>query len=197
MASPSKQSIFKGEGPRIVIREDDLLAHHSVAKGVGGAFEISQVTRTQSAFEILQVTRTPPTPFTCVSRQHEPMCLDPCAIEDDARGRGGERSIRYKCVFSPYSNGHFTHQIRKRPHLVAILSRAHLLRTLAAASPHTPVPRHTLTSRHRQAPQARPRCHHAHLPPHEARTSENVRLNIRRSLVRSQPSSSASFSRKY
>ena len=148
LASPSKQSIFKGEGPRIVIREDDLLAHHSVAKGVGGAFEISQVTRTQSAFEILQVTRTPPTPFTCVSRQHEPMCLDPCAIEDDARGRGGERSIRYKYVFSPYSNGHFTHQIRKRPHLVAILSRAHILRTLAAASPHTPVPRHALTSRH-------------------------------------------------
>ena len=90
------ESIFKGEGPPIVIREDDLRAHHSVAKGVGGAFEISQVTRTQSAFEILQVTRTPPTPFTCVSRQHEPMCLDPCAIEDDARGRGGERSISYK-----------------------------------------------------------------------------------------------------
>ena len=31
-----------------------------------------------------------------VSRQHEPVCLDPCAIEDDARGRGGERSISYK-----------------------------------------------------------------------------------------------------
>ena len=119
MASPSKQSIFKGEGPRIVIREDDLLAHHSVAKGVGGAFEISQVTRTQSAFEILQVTRTPPTPFTCVSRQHEPMCLDPCAIEDDARGRGGERSIRYKCVFSPNSNGHFTHIKYERDHTLS------------------------------------------------------------------------------
>eukprot|EP00964_Phaeocystis_antarctica_P007771 scaffold4182_cov49-Phaeocystis_antarctica.AAC.2 len=30
------ETIFKGEGPPIVIREDDLRAHHSVAKGVGG-----------------------------------------------------------------------------------------------------------------------------------------------------------------
>ena len=41
-----------------------------------------------------------------------------------------------------------------------VRDRAHILRTLAAASPHTPAPRHTLTSRHRQAPQARPRFHH-------------------------------------